>query len=547
MSAASIVDDLTFGKYEDVIINYEEALALETMFDSDDIHSAAFFIHCRAMFSENISVEEAMERIGPSIIEKPPQADRDLFFNTYYRPMAQDSFRNLLVHGYSVYKLIECQDPMFSNRMMKVPVVIPRAEVDVICRKWYSGHKQWLIKPRKGLYNLVGKHDAGDPSYHIFFMDFCTPCLVTGRHRSVVSPTMKHCKYIDQLYECLIEANKQRSHPPVCYEPVPAQAGNQLTVVALPNANVLRAQDEALQDRAKIAIDETMVIHNMQQLIGHKRGAEDMITDPHDPQTGVKKFLPTVLDNVHFIPSGFKLGGQPALPDPPQNILELDSDRKEHILANHGIPPSLVLSGARNNSKTTTNMVDDNDLVSFSRTVRLNCRTVERLLTEVYLRSFPDLSGRSDLKFRVKPIPFTSPAAVHRMFESGVLKKKSRNHMVLALNGMDQTDEAEEEEEIVRPPQNGNENQTTANMKAKEKVMLAEAQEREANAKARIAEIEGKTNETKGQKEVLEMQFKLEELKIKGQIEILKLKIEAEKAKAKTAKATPKPSSSSKD
>jgi hypothetical protein len=436
--------------------------------------------------------------------------------------------------------MVESQDPKFDNRPMMIPVIIPRSDYDLVCRKYKTGHRQWIVRPRLGIFNVASlEKDNGDESYHVFFMDFCMPNLTTGKHNSIVSPSKKHSQYVSQLYEFLVEAHKQRSHPPVCLEQVPtASVMNPINVMSLPNSSVLRAQDEAHQERTVMAINEQLVVNSLQQAMTEKRGAEYILTDAHDSEFNVKRFKPTIVDNQHYIPSGYKIGGQPPLPEAQQDLLNYSSDLKEHILSLHGIPASIVLSGARNNSKTTTNMIDDNDFVCFQRTLRLDAHMLCRLATDMYLSTLPILNRRSDLKFTLRMIPFASPAAIHRMFDSGIIKGKSRNHTVLALNGMDEADEADSPEDIVRPPQNGNENQITSLVKSKERVQLAEAMEREANAKAKLAELEGKTSEIKGQERILELQIKLEEIKIKGQLEILQKKIEAERAKPKSTSSS---------
>ena len=111
------------------------------------------------------------------------------------------------------------------------------------------------------------------------------------------------------------------------------------------------------------------------------------------------------------------------------------------------------------------------------------------------------MRGRSDLIFQLKMIPFATPAAVQRMFDSGIINRKTHVGTMLSLNGLRPEDEALEEEEIKRPPLGGNENQTTAHMRSKVDVQQAEAEERRMHAKHMQAEIEGKLNDKKEEKE----------------------------------------------
>jgi hypothetical protein len=516
--------------YKDVTVDRQEALDLEATFNNDDIHCIALMILGRALFSEKLTVKESLVQLNSGeLIERPPLPDLELFYQTYYTSKLKRSLRPLLSTGYCCFRIVDGVNPQFGNKPMKIPALIPRADYDLVCRRWETGHEEWLVRPL-GRFGFLNDFD---PDMHIFFMDFCEPDTVTGKHNSLISPTKKHSDYVSQLYGFLVEAHKQRSHPPVIYEPIPVSDQGAVSIMYQPSVSLIKAQNEAGANRAQIALQEQMTIDSIQNQLGKRSAGDHLLLDAHDVDENMKHFRPTVVDNVHFIPSGYRMPSQPQLPEPQQDLLNYDSDRKEHILALYGIPASLVLSGARNNSKTTTNMVDDNDLVSFQRTLRLYVQMCCKLATQMHLATFPEYQvGGSNLQFNLLTVPYSSPSAIHRMFETGIITAKARNQTVLALNGMSYDDEADEPEDIHRPPINGTENQITALVRSKERVQLAEAQEREANAKAILSQVEGKGSEIKGQQELIKLQIELEEVKIKGQLELLEKKLEIEKFKA---------------
>ncbi len=513
------------GEFIDTVVDTEEALVLLDTVRTNDIHATALLLKGRALFSETLSVHEEMGNLNAGLIEKPPVADLELYFQEFYTPVLKDALMMFVANGYAAVRIVDGEAPQFQNRPMKAPVLVPRGDYELIGRRWKDGREEWFCRSKASL----GFTNERDPSIHVFFMDFCKPSIETGKHFSIVSPSMTHIGYERQLYGFLVEAHKQRSHPPVCYEAIPPQQQDgQLRVISLPNTTLLHAQDRLKENQVTMAVNEKLIADSLQHSLGQKRGAEEIIMDKTGSET--KRFRPTVVDNAHFVPQGYKIGAQCQLPEAQTDLLNYTAEVKEAILALHGIPASIVMTGARNNSKTTTNMVDDNDFVSFQRTLRLDAHMLCRFATFIYLVTFPELNKRSDVKFTLKMIPFSSPSAIHRMFETGIITSKARNHTVLALNGMDYSDEAEEPEDIHRPPLNGTENQTTALMRSKERVPLAEAKEREANARAIILQAEIKQTEL----EIKREELKLKQEELRAQKELLQLEIELEKAKAKS-------------
>ena len=180
--------------------------------------------------------------------------------------------------------------------------------------------------------------------------------------------------------------------------------------------------------------------------------------------------------------------------------------------------------GGKSSDHTKGASDSDNEIVFFQRTLRDAINDLCRLATAFYLASVPELNGKSNRSFHIKMIPFSTPTAIHRLFDNHIIHHDALKTHMLSLNGMTDDDRADGPNELIAPPLHGNENQTTAIIKSKKRVMDAEAAEREANAKA----IGGKDGE---QTEVVRLQMELEKQKIEGQKELLEAKIEFEKAK----------------
>jgi hypothetical protein len=255
------------------------------------------------------------------------------------------------------------------------------------------------------------------------------------------------------------------------------------------------------------------------------------VGDVHSAAGGIE-FKPTVVDNLHQIPSGWTVSQpQPVLPEAQTDLLNYSSDYKEFVLSLHGIPSSLLLSGARNNSKTTTNLIDDNDLVVFTRTLRLWGKNLSNLGQEMYLNSFPELNRRSDLKFHIKMTPFSNPSQIQRLFEQSIIHEKAHKETMMAIHGLHSADMAEGENNISRPPLNGNENQTTDIINAKKRIMESEVELNHAKAKQLRADGNEEGKKVKMEEELMQMKLDFEREKNQMELEFLreKLKLDREK------------------
>ena len=509
----------------DIKVNQREALELLDLFYNEPTHCDAWRVKDRALFSRKLTVQT----IGDNgIIEKPDQNVMDTFMQTYYTPTMRTALPQLYALGYVVYTMVKQESPRFGNKPIYTPSLIPREYYDLVCRYWYKdGRTQWFVCPKNRI--LEGVDDNGDPNFHIFFVEGCMPHIPSGKHNSIATPTRIQSKYVAQMYENNMRADTQRAHPPVTIEQQ-VQGGQSVPLAPFASPGLLEYEGTKSQEKVVAAIAESTMITSLQYQIGAKREADDMVTSTASEST-VKKFKSSFEDNLQYVPTGWKLGTQPQLPEGQKELPAYVAAKDEHILCQHGVPPSLVLSGARNSSKTSTNQIDEGDFTQFQRTLTIEMNMLCNFGTEMYLSTFPELNGKSDLLFKLPIIPYTTPSAVQRMYDQAAIHNEARVGMLLALNGMSEDDRLLEEEEITRPPLQGNENQTTAVMKAKVRVMNAEALEKEANAHARKSEIESSKNEAEAQIKLMEMQMELEKFKLKAQLEILQKKLEVDREK----------------
>jgi hypothetical protein len=494
--------------YRQVMVDTEEALYLLRVFDEDPVHAAALEIKLRAIFSDKVVTKQ----IGVEMLGQEEDDAVDYHFAKYYTPELCKALRPLGACGYLVHKPVAITDETLGDRTMLVPIIVPRERYKLYCRIHNDERREWLVMP-------VGKNDF-DPSYKVFMIPRHEPDPMTGKHHSMISPTVRKSLYIRSLYEDHARAIHQRSHPPVVLESVDKGPNQELVTMYAPTATLQTTQVDQAINKIGVAITTQQIATELQhQTTGAYKVGDKVI----GPDGTVSAYRSTMDDNQYYLPPGYKLANL-ALPDAQGDLLDFVNDWRQEVLALHGIPAAVVTGGGKSNDHSKGSAVDDNDITMFQRTLRLANSELCQLATEFYLSTRPDLSGKSNRSFHIKMIPFTTPSALQRMFEQHIIHHDALKTHMLSLNGLMDDDLADGENEIIAPPLHGNENQTTALIKAKEKVMLAEASEREAKAKE---SKEGNGQET----ELMRMQMELEKQKIEGEKELLEAKLAFEKAK----------------
>jgi hypothetical protein len=263
---------------------------------------------------------------------------------------------------------------------------------------------------------------------------------------------------------------------------------------------------------------------------------DDTVMDGHGKGTKRRKFYQTTEDNRFLLPVGLKLSQpQPTLPELMPDLLTYESNRREDIVGCYGIPASFILSGAKNTSKLSNNTIDDNDFVLWTKTLQTFEIMLTDLILEVYLQIHQDLKGKSNVQFIIPQQPNITNTGLYQLYNQDVIDQPTMKKYLLDMNGLRQTDAAKAPNNITRPVPGTNENQTTAVMDAKVRVMNAEAAEKERGEKGENGELINKqmeleTMKVEGQMKIMEMKMKMEEQKLKADIQKMTLQIRVNKS-----------------
>ena len=532
--------------YKDITIDKEEAFRLLQVYDNDAEHANALALKLRSLYSERLQVEEILSN---SLKEgKPPIDLLNEIIHDYYTPTSQCAFASCYALGYVGTSIVAEKDPKYENRLIMVPQVSPRETYDVVARSWSNGKIEYFAKEK-------GQNKPSERIFLFFMSGYTKPDPITGKHHSPIKPTLVKSDFMQQLFKFQVEACRQMSHPPFVIEEAPkTNEVSALAPINMGGANSLllanaKAENQRLSNQQiseKAIINALTSTNNDDPLITNFSG------DGEEPR---KKFKMTVVDNMHYIPKGYKAAQpQPPMPTTMKEIMDYNAEYKDSVYNSHGIPPAMLVTGSRNNTNTTS-MADDKDTDYYQRTLQHDRTMICKYCEKCYLESYPDLNRKSDLNFKLIFVPFVYASQIQRLYEQDIIHPKAHKKIMGALHGLEDHDLATEPNEITRPPINGNENQTTAGMKAISKQRDEDAHEHFESAEKLKAErklleqqLRGEGLEfekLKNQKEIEELKIKQEEIKIQAMIEKVnadgkQLEIDKERADLEIKTATEK-------
>jgi hypothetical protein len=493
------LDSSFYDITQEKVVDPGEAITFLEITRRDPAHAIAGNMLRNALFSEDLQVKIINNEIKKNLKEI------DLYFSLFFTPVGQLCERDRVALGYTCWTYTEIEDDRFQEEGGKImiPVHVHRERYDILIRTHKDDRVEYILSKRGSKTPLT--------NYHLFIWPGMEPDSKTGRHNSIVTPLAEEHFRLQKLRMFDDRANLYRAHPVYSLEPTPDGAQNAAHAFTIDSLSNTHAQDTHKQKLIG-AVNESSLSRDL---------------------SGVKA-TPEEIPRV-FLPHGYKASSsQPPIPEAPADMLERTLSYQKLVFANYGIPFSLALGDGKTTSsggaKQTANLGGEKDYEMFQKSLLQATNGLESLYAEIWHHLYPGSTKRGDAKFIQRRIPFTSTGSIHLLKNQGVLTEKSFKKRLAQLHGLSEDDVADEPEDIIRPPPHGTENHTTGMMKMKERVMLAEAKEREA--KARSLEQGG----TEGEKEILNLQIELEREKASLQIKILQAKLEHEQQKLELEK-----------
>lgn len=515
-------------KGEDAAKYIEQAFA-------DPIHHICRGILFRSLLSMDIRVNVPGKKRGREGEEVDPNAKLvEDFVNQYWKFCIVDIIFYGTVLGGFAYTLTEgetrVKDP--KQKYVKKPFILPKTlyDVDIIITPDYNSY--YGVKTTNP--DLFSLNPAEQPSYDerlIYFpIPGYEPSKENGEYKSIVAASYQGSKWMQALEQSFVNANIQRSHPPIMIQESATGKAAESNLLQLEKLSTGLGTAQA----EKADEDSTLQYKALQKAGTYfmNLGNQGKAIEDKKEEKIVTHFLPTPVDCIYPLPAGFEMANpQPPMPEPQPDLLNYDANRLRQVCALYGIPSSSIVSDAKAKGGTTTTATDDNDNLALQRTLHYWQRVISSFMTEVYLAIRKDLAGVPDAVFTVPIIPFTSTSKIHEFVDRNIIPTQIGKEMVAAIAGLSPDDILEGENEHLVPPIHGNENQTTPIIKAKYEVMMAEAAERKAKAKQAV---QGE-DISKGELELADKEKEFEEVQHEHKMELLDKQMEVEKIKADAA------------
>ncbi len=534
-----------------VLSNHRQAAKLIETAEEDDIIGVCLITYIRQLFVKPLV---CTYKNATSNETRPPIDVLNRLMNRDYYPVFIDVTESLLLLGKVCYTFYMKLDPVM-NVEVPVPVEVPYwlYEESVVTNSDFS--QTLIIKTR-----LTPDHQLQhNPKCFMFYYPSMKPNRKTGKLRSFITPSARHTEYTTQMYTETMLAVKQRAHPPVAYQRAPQTMTQASTHARQGQSN----PDLFLNNKDSKTVDID-ISHQMARLTKRNnrvnRPADSSLnnaylTNAHGTGTKRQRFYTTMEDNMHQVPDDYIMGPQPQMPEPYDKLLEIDSDRKEHILAQFGIPASIILSGARNSSKTATNMIDDNDMVIFQKNMLFNKGVYQRFAEEVYAHAYQLVE--SDILIEFPGLPNVTQTQIERDVDRNIIPTDVGKEYSVALSGYRPSDVLVGENEHLCAPIGLNEQASGPYKKAKIEEVYAKVENEKADAAKKRAEakaiVEGEGGEgaqeiKRMEKEIIETEHKCKMEELTLQLEVIKAKsaaaIEVSKQKVKENHSAPATSSS---
>lgn len=539
---------------ETIQVSGEEAKELSSVFQNDDIHRICHRLLVNHLFSNPLQVKVIRKHES---LELPKKEDLEHIVRKYYGATARQAFEDLLIYGYTYFVKAQAREPILGDRVVEYPGRVHNADGMLESKLDEDGIRRFHSSFRNAQFSFTEMGPDGKPKkdLYVYMSPTNYPDEYTGKHKSIVAASLTHSIYVSQLYSLQIQAHTQRSKPPLIVQQTKQTSSHDTNWAAISrqNPSLLGASHDMKEVEVHYLKRGAEMMDNM---YASTAGNEYMFSGVHGARPKVTKYTPSAISQRVYIPPGYEVATQGQLPEAQSDLLAYDADRKEHLMNLYGIPPSLALSGARNSSKTSTNIVDDNDILLLGRTLKAYQDMIIDMITTAHMTIFPELGGRSDLEFSLPLVPFISIQRVLDLVDRDVIPTDIGKRYIADIAGIDRKDILlDGENKHTRPPVGGNENQTTQLMKAKEEVMKAEAAKLRAETEAIKKGEPGE--DIAGQGELMDKEMELKETEIEGKLQVMeaqksliqmKTKADLAKMKAQVAvnrSAPKKPAASS--
>ena len=455
-----------------VYVDRKEAMELLEYFHNCEIVQAAYIQVDTHLFLNGMSITntDTKEDMNPVFMQG---------FNEEWIPFGREAAQHMTALGYcAVLPSQAVYQADGKNFSTPSPVLIPRDRYELVIKMGKDFRPEYTaILDGTGL-------DEPNPNIMVFVMPLRAPDPLTGAHRCLLKPLLPCYKNIrlQQMYNDM--ALQQRAHPPVFIERENAvkDTSNQPIIKSSYEARTgtlrLRAHEETVSEMAILPKKKPRLQTHWDNVNRYYDSRMDLFTQSHE-------------DNMVSLPSGFKLcsGGAP-IAEPPVDLLPTLDAYRDKVFALFGIPATIAFAAiSTKNGSSSAIDLDDSDGAKLTRALRSFQQVIVDMMTKIFYRSFPTIEKKFKIKLRIfSPLSITQALTLDNM---DMIGRKETQYLVLQRTGLDESEPFTGKNDHYRPIPGQNELMTTGLMVAREKEILAKANELEAKSLLEKTEAKG--------------------------------------------------------
>ena len=537
---------MDFPDIDGVPVDMDEADDIDNVFNSSSVHATCMNILMRALFEKGFEFH-----IKKNVSVKTSNLDTKFeFLKQQWEPAVRLAVQEYIKFGYVVisHEICECETTGIIDTR---PIVanIRQFTLHGITDPITLGQR-WEARRVESYY-----HKDATPLHVITPSPQYCPDPYTGEHRTALAVTLSNIDYVNVLDSEYINGIRVRSTPIMIIE----HNMEALKMVTDINASL---RQTGMPDLRSMFGDEVITRTPLGRSEGNTHKSRDVFNQSrdalnHDKQEEARKRMHEAHGrnalrarsyalnsaNTRIIPPNLKMSQtQPHIPQAQTEILRHHESLREQIVAMYGIPPSMVMFAHNAGQRQSVQVADVQETLLFMRTIKDLKSVVLTIFKQMY-RHIYNLKNINEMLFDValNTSQLAHPEQLYRAHSQGLIDGDTLQEKLLDAIGLGQEDAATKEVRIIHPPVGGTERHTTDRMKAELRATIADAKNKEAEAKRKIAETSNSGNESA----VVDKQMKLEEMKIEGQLKILDKQIRLKEVELRVqAKAAKKPKTS---
>lgn len=391
------------------------------LYNNNDIIGMCKRLLEQRMFSGGLTLSD-----NDSAVKLTPEMEK--LFKNHWIPFAKDILHNLIMFGYSPYKITSSKvlDREGNKKDALIPVVPPHGmySTELIMLEDFQ---QKMIFRKSGSLNI--DYDVDTTTSPIPYVYTNLPALVSGKHISKMSTLLEKFRFISKMREYSIQCEHIRSNPTLFI-----QRGN--------HAKDLKQNidHDDVADSDLFGSSEKIRFERMKSNLNNLNRTKEMAKEMNE--TSTQKFiwdnhakkhvrLKNQYDNMMRLPDDATIAPNNTIPQSRTDLVEMERNFKDDVCGMFCIPKSLILHEG-GTAKQNTSMACSTSMQMMQSAFQQLKHDLENILSDIYCEIYRD----PDHKIHIDLEPFTSIETLQLLYDEGCIEAKTKAEQMILAAGL---------------------------------------------------------------------------------------------------------------